>query len=263
MAGPVVVTLDIETAPLDVYTWGIWEQDVGLDMITQEWSILSYSAKRLGNKRVEFHYTGNRGPDKVRDDRDLCIRLRELLDNADIVVTQNGQAFDIKKINGRLIMHGLGPYSPIRVIDTKLVAKRYFGFTSNRLEWMGRHVNHTARKDKHKKFPGFELWAECLRDNPKAWAEMRRYNSQDVIATEELYLHMRPWIANHPNMAVYANPESRACPRCASTRLQQRGRAMSQSGEYLRWHCQSCGGWSRSKSTLLTAEQRSKFLVGQ
>jgi predicted RNA-binding Zn-ribbon protein involved in translation (DUF1610 family) len=219
-------------------------------MIEEEWSILSFSARWLGEKRVTFRHTGGRGVKLVRDDKPLCGYLWELLDAADIVVTQNGKAFDIKRINARMIMHGMVPYSPIRVVDTKLIAKKHFDFTSNRLAWMSKHVNRDSRKDEHKRFPGFELWAQCLKDNPAAWREMRKYNAQDVIATEELYLHMRPWMTDHPNVAAYGDGAAMACPKCGGRGLQRRGTAVSQTGKYQRYQCVSCGGWARDRKGL-------------
>lgn len=258
--GPKIVTIDIETAPLNVYCWGIWEQNIGLDMVVDEWSILSFSAKWLDRKSVIFRKAGGRGAAKVRDDKQICKELWNILNNADIVVTQNGKAFDIKKINARMLMHGFKPYSPIKIIDTMLIAKRHFGFTSNKLEWMSSKINKHTQKDKHKQFPGFELWAECLKDNPKAWAEMSKYNSLDVIATEELYLHMRPWMEGHPNLAAYHEAETMHCPKCDSSKVQKRGYARTQSGEYLRIQCRDCGGWSRSRYTLNSQEKREALL---
>jgi uncharacterized protein YprB with RNaseH-like and TPR domain len=37
------------------------------------------------------------------DDKDLCGLLHRLMDEADIICAHNGDAFDIKKINSRLI----------------------------------------------------------------------------------------------------------------------------------------------------------------
>ena len=79
-----------------------------------------------------FASTGGRGADKVRDDKPLLKGIRDLLDEADIVIAQNGKSFDVRKVNARLIQHGFQPPSPYRVVDTMLVAKKYFAFTSRR-----------------------------------------------------------------------------------------------------------------------------------
>ena len=254
------LVIDIETAPLESYTWGIWDQNVGLDQIKTEWSILSYAAKWVAGKEVFFNHTGGRGAKKVRDDKPLMADLWNMLDTADIVVAQNGARFDIKKINARLVIHGFGPYSPIRVIDTLSVAKKHFGFTSNKLAWMSKYLTET-KKSEHKKYPGFELWLECLKDNPKAWGEMRKYNIQDVVATEQLYLKQRPWISNHPNAATFNYSEAPQCPKCSSPRLQARGFSVLQAGKYQRFQCQECGGWSRGKDSLHTTDKRKSLQV--
>jgi hypothetical protein len=40
------------------------------------------------------------------------------MDEADIICAHNGDAFDIKKINSRLITNGFKPPSPFKTIDT-------------------------------------------------------------------------------------------------------------------------------------------------
>lgn len=224
-----------------------------------EWSILSFSAKWLGEDEVTYMDTGGRGAKHVRDDRKLLAVLWDILDQADIVVAQNGREFDIKKINARLLQSGYKPYSPIRVVDTYVEAKKHFAFTSNKLAWLSKHLTETE-KLAHKAFPGFELWKECLRDNPRAWHEMKRYNIADTRATEELYLKLLPWIAGHPNLGVYVEAAEPVCPKCASAKLQKRGKSRTQGGEYTRYQCQDCGGWSRGKQAL---KRRGTLLAGE
>lgn len=255
MRKPKILVLDIETAPLKVYTWSLWDENTGLNQIVEEWSILAVCAKWLGKKPM---YRDTRK--SPRNDRKLLLWVRALLDEADIVISQNGQSFDIKKINARLIAENIPPYSPIRQIDTKLVAKKHFAFTSNRLEWLGRHIAKEP-KSSHKKFPGFELWAQCLAKNNAAWEEMKRYNIQDVRATEKLYLKMRPWIAGHPNLNVFSNSDVEKCPKCGSDDLFSNGFRFTQGGKYRRFRCGSCGGWCFGKATQLLKET-TKLLLG-
>lgn len=257
-----VLTLDIETAPIEAYVWGLWEQNVGLDMIKTDWSILSYSAKWLDEKQVMYADTGGKGTNRVRDDKPLMEPIWNLLNTADIVVAQNGKSFDMKKINARMAFHRFGPYSPVRVVDTLSVAKKHFGFSSNKLAFLSEKLTPTC-KSTHKLFPGFSLWKECLADNPKAWAEMKKYNKTDVISTEQLYLAQRPWIDNHPNVAAYSMRSDVTCPKCNSPKLQARGYAVTQSGKYQRYQCQACSGWSKGKLNLLTADKRKSLQVSQ
>lgn len=262
MSGPKILTIDVETSPLESYTWGIWDQNVGLEQIKTEWTILSYAAKWLGKKAMIYEDTGGRGKDKVRDDKPLMKGIRTLLDEADIIVAQNGRRFDVKKINARLIMHGFGPPSPYRVIDTMIEAKRYFAFTSQKLAWTSKYLA-SEQKDEHKKFPGFKLWVACLEDNPAAWAEMKKYNKQDVRSTEEVYLKMRPWISSHPNIGTFLESDKPHCPKCGSDQVIGRNgfRSVKQQGTYKRYQCKKCGGWCRGKLMLLTLGERRNLLV--
>jgi ribosomal protein L37AE/L43A len=258
---PRILTIDIETAPLEGYFWQLFDQNIAINQIKVDWSILSYSAKWLGESKLLYADTGGRGKSKVRDDKKLARAIWALLDEADVVVGQNSKKFDVKKINARMLQHGMLPYSPIRQVDTKIECGRYFGLTSKRLEWMSAVLTDTP-KDKHKEFPGFELWTACLADNPRAWREMKKYNIRDVEATEKVYLRMRPWIATHPNAAVHIQDKEPRCPKCASKDLQRRGFALTQQGSYPRWQCNECGGWARGKTTTLHHSVRKNLLVG-
>jgi DNA polymerase elongation subunit (family B) len=261
MSAPKILTLDIESLPLELYAWGIFDVNASLEQIKTDWSILSYSAKWLDSSKIFYADTMGRGKNKVRDDKCLMSHLWELLDTADIIIAQNGKKFDIKKINARLITHGYGPYSPVRVIDTLLAVRRNFGFSSNKLAWLSEYLT-TNKKSDHKNFPGFHLWLQALEDNPEARKELRKYNIQDVITTEELYIKLRPWIDNHPNMGTYKkNNTNHVCPKCSSNKVQKRGLSITQAGQYQRFQCSSCGGWSRDKTTILATENRKALLV--
>lgn len=257
---PKIVTLDIETSPLEAYTWGLWDVTVGLEQIKTEWTILSYAAKWFDDKKIIYKDSGGRGVSKVRDDKHLLSDLWNILDEADWVIAQNGRRFDIKKINARMILLGMKPYSPIRVIDTFEIAKKHFAFTSNKLAWTSKYLTD-APKDDHRNFPGFELWKECLLDNPKAWTEMKKYNCQDTFSTEKYYLKLRPWMKDHPNIGTYADSDIPLCPKCGSTKLQKRGVAVSQTTRYHRFQCTDCGGWSRAKIMLTSLKQRRTSLM--
>jgi|ERR1700722_3512333 len=257
-----ILVIDIETAPLELYAWGIWDVNASLDQIKTDWTILSYAAKWLGKKKVYYADTGGRGVKKVRDDKPLMRGLRDLLDEADIVVAQNGKKFDMRKINARLIQHGLKPPSPYRVIDTMLIARKYFAFTSQKLKYTSEMLG-VPPKDEHEEFPGFKLWLACLADVKAAWRVMKRYNRQDILSTEHVYLKLRPWMENHPNLGVYSMSTTPVCPNCASAQLVSNGmRVNKQQGAYRRVHCLSCGAWSREKVTLLPIEKRKSMLVG-
>lgn len=256
MTAPKIVTLDIETFPNLVYTWGLFKQMVGINQIVRDWSVASMCWKWLGDKKT--HYIDCEAD--PTNDRLILDQCWAVLDNADIVVGQNSKHFDIRKLNARFIEAGMPPPSPYKQVDTMTAARSVAMFTSNRLEWLSKHLTDVP-KDKHKAFPGFDLWSECLKGNPKAWAAMRKYNPIDVRATEKLYLKLRPWIVSHPNVAILVNDGKAHCPKCGSTKLQKRGHYTTQVGVYNRFRCGGCGGWSRDRYTQNTIEQRRLLLA--
>lgn len=254
-----ICTLDIETSPILAYVWGLFKQFVGLNQIHTDWSILSFSYKWLGEKKVYHHNTGGRGVAKVRDDTALLKLLWKVLDEADIIIAQNGVKFDVKKINARFIMAGMPPPTPYKVVDTMLEARSIAAFTSNKLAWLSDVLTDTP-KSEHKEFPGFELWTECLADNPRAWKAMQKYNDIDIRGTEGVYLKLRPYIIGHPNVAAYNDSETVQCPKCGSDHMQMRGKVRTQTGEYQRYQCGSCAGWSRTRYTQNTRAKRASLL---
>jgi hypothetical protein len=191
-------------------------------------------------------YHDQRGKKDIENDKELTTILHNLLDEADIVVTHNGKQFDIKRINERIVIHGMRPPSSYKQVDTKVLAKNKFGFASNKLEHLANKLCTKNKKLKHSEFPGHELWTECLKQNPKAWNEMKKYNIADVLTLEELFLKLRPWDTSI-NFGVYLDG---ACS-CGSTKFHRNGFTYTNSGKYQRYSCAACGAEHRDSKNVL------------
>ncbi len=256
-AHPKVLVYDIETAPLLGYVWGLWENNVALNQIHSDWHILSWSAKWLGDGPDKVMYMDQRNAKNIEDDSTLLMGIWKLLDEADVVITQNGKNFDQKKLNARFIMQGFQPPSSYKHIDTKQIASKIFKFSSNKLEYMSDKLNVTYKKQKHEKFSGFELWSECLKGNLEAWKEMEKYNKYDVLALEELYHKLIPW-DNSINFNVYHDQETNVC-KCGSTSFIKNGYYYTSNGKYQRHRCKGCGAETRDKENLFSKEKRASL----
>ena len=252
MNGPKILTADIETLPLQTYNWSLFDEPRALDKLVQDWAVFSAAAKWLGDKRVQYMDTQHAA--SPSDDRELMLWLRELLDEADIVVGQNVQKFDMRKIRARMIHHGLKPFREPEIVDTMLMAREVAAFTSNKLEYLSTLTDE--QKSKHTRYPGFALWLGVMNNDAGAWAECKRYNKQDVVATEKLYLLLRPWARKHPNLAHYYNDSARRCPRCGSLHLQPTVELHRGVSTYQGYVCDDCGGHSRSRFTMNTKDKR-------
>lgn len=249
---PKVLLFDIETAPNKMMGWGLWNQNFGLNQIESEWFCLSFAAKWLGSEEVM--YTDMRGIVSTEDDTHILDALWKLFDEADILIGQNSKAFDVKKMNARWILNGYQPPSPYKQIDTLDIAKRNFSFTSRKLEWMTDKLCEN-KKLTHGKFAGFELWKECLLDNPDAWQEMEDYNRMDVVSLEELYLKMAAWDDKHVNFNLYNDIAEHVC-RCGSTRLKEDGFAYTGVSKFQQYRCLDCGTTTRGRENLFSKEKR-------
>ena len=249
-----ILLLDIETAPTLAYVWGLWKQNVGQEQIFDRGYLLSCSMKWLGEP--EIFYAENR----VENDYKLTEIILQFLEEADYVIAHNGRKFDIPFIKARAVVNGLPAPSPFKIIDTLEIAKKEFLFTSNSLEALANELK-CAPKMKSRKFNGFSLWLGCLKGNEDAWAEMRKYNEQDVTTLEEVYYKLRPWYSNHPNITVEdeLTPTFR-CPKCGSDEIHLRGYIYTTSGKYHKYVCLECGGWSRERYTNNSLEVRKTIL---
>ena len=136
LLGPKVLIYDIETAPIVAHVWSLWKNDVGLNQIQSDWHLLSWSAKWLDDPPSKIMYADQRAKRNIQDDKKLLKGIWDLLNECDIVITQNGKKFDQKKLNARFILNGFQPPSSYKHIDTCEIARRHFAFTSNKLQYL-------------------------------------------------------------------------------------------------------------------------------
>jgi len=230
-----IILFDIETTALVSRTWGIFDQNI--IKVVEEWKILCFSYKKLGEKKVYVESLRN------QDEKSLVKKLHTVLNSADIVIGHNQDRFDIRKSNAKFIEYGLPPTPDYHKIDTLKVARKYFAFTSNRLNDLGQFLG-VGEKVKH---PGFEMWEGCERGEKKWWDLMTKYNKNDVVLLEQVYYKLFPWIRNHPSVTVLDNKEH-SCPSCGSDKLQKRGYGFTRIGKYQRYQCNNCHAWSKGKT---------------
>ena len=254
---PKIGYLDIETAPKLAYVWQFFKANIGVKQVREHGHIMSFSWIWNDDNDDKVIYYENR----TQDDVDITAKLLALLDEADVVIGQNSDRFDLPTINGRALVAGLKPPSPYKTVDTCLVARKEFGFPSNSLEYLTTVLKTKHRKLTHAKYPGFELWLACMQGDEEAWKEMREYNIVDTLSVRDVYKAMRPWVRNHANLAVHIESDEHVCPKCGSDRLHRRGYAYTNVGKYIRFQCTDCGGWSRTRYTEYPKEKAKSLLT--
>jgi DNA polymerase elongation subunit (family B) len=241
------LVLDIETSPMEAFVWNRKDVQIALNQIKEEWSVMSWGAKWWGDHPSKVMYQSTSKEKNPRDDRKILRALRDLIDQADILVTQNGEQFDARKLNARFILLGIRPPSPYRHFDTYKLIHRVAAMTSSSLEYLTGKLNTKYKKLAHKKYPGMELWKECLKGNQDAWKEMKKYNIHDVLSTEELAGGLIPWAPeSFPKFwADEGIQNDRLCKNCGQAKLQNNGYRFSNDKRYHRKYCYGCGSWSK------------------
>ena len=238
-----ILCIDIETAPNTAHVWGLFNQNIGINQITLTGRVLCFAAQwvRPARSKVEFWSEYEHGTEV------MLRRAHELLDEADAVVSYNGQRFDMPTLNREFLKFSMAPPAPYQHIDLLRVARKHFRFASNKMDHLLKELG-LGKKVRH---PGHELWVRCMEGEPKAWRLMERYNRGDIRGTVRLYNKLLPWIDTHPNHALYMkDPERPVCTNCGSTKVHARGEQHTKVAIYHRYQCTSCNTWLRGRYRL-------------
>ncbi len=234
---PQIAFIDIETAPIKAYAWQMFETNL-LHVIEPTY-LLSYAIKRPGQKQVTTRalcdYPGYAS--NMTSDHALLGDLWHDLDEHDIFIAHNGDSFDFKKINARLVALGYPPPRPYKTIDTLKIARRHFKFDSNKLDNLGRYLG-VGRKVPH---TGKDLWLGCMAGDAKSWRTMKRYNAGDVTLLEDVYEKLKPWASAHPDLTAYSGVCG--CPVCQSRHVTRKGFKINRTRKVQQFQCQECAHW--------------------
>lgn len=222
---------DLETTPILGYVWRAYEDN--LLSVEQDSNLLAV-AWCFNSKRIHVCST------REYKEKELVKKLWELMDEADVIVAQNGDRFDIKVANTLFQKYGLQPPSPYKTVDTLKMAKKYFRFTQNKLDYLAEKL-----LGERKLQTDYGLWKDCMAGNEKALRKMERYCRHDVRLLVGVYHKLKPWHTGHPNTNLYKE-STHKCPVCGGN-TQKRGFMYTRVGVYQRYQCTSCGAWSKGE----------------
>lgn len=217
---PKVLLFDIETSRVNIES-SVWPDQVrkpvylGQKAVKEDWYMLSWAGSWLFSG-VAFGDIIKPAEAKSRDDKRVSKSLHKVIKQADIVITHNGNHFDIKKINWRFLVHGLEPAQRYQSIDTLAKCRQVFGVTSLAMDFLCRQLGYDQ-----KHHTDYGLWEACEGGDKDALTRMYNYNKNDVFMLEDLYLRTRGWYKSHPSMSYLLDMyqpleiDEHRCPRCA------------------------------------------------
>lgn len=194
---------DIETSPNIGFFWRPgYKLQISHDNIIHERAIICICHKWEGQKRVH-HLEWDNGCDKK-----LVEDFMKVAAEADELIAHNGDRFDLKWFNGRVLMHGLDPMPTAKTVDTLKIAKKHFALNSNRLDYLGKILLGHGKIE-----TSYGMWKDIVLKNcPKAMAKMVKYCKMDVSLLEEVYNELKRFEVPKSHVGVMDGNEKWTCP---------------------------------------------------
>lgn len=253
---PRILIGDVECSCNISYHFGRRKVFIKPEQVEKEPYLLSFAGKWLDNPAI-ISYKLSDYPtfDSDYSNDELLTRdLHSLLDKCDIFIAHNAN-FDNGWMNQRFVVHGLTPPSPFKLIDTLKTLRKQFSLPSNTLKAACQYFGLEHQKLDNS---GIELWIRCMNGDREAFNEMETYNIGDILALEGLYLKIRPWIYNHPNVGLLfkdTTPTPR-CVKCGSEHLiyNTEHSAYTSLSEFNILTCCNCGSHNRTRNNLRNKE---------
>jgi len=224
---------DIETSPNIGFFWSSgYKLNIPHDNIIQERAVICVCYKWEHEKQTQY-LTWNNG-----DDRELLEKFMQIMDSADEVVGQNSDNFDIKWLRTRCLSHGIQAQPEYQSVDTYKLAKKYFRFNSNKLDYMSSFMGFG-----NKLHTGYDLWKKIVLNNDqKAMNQMVKYCKKDVLLLEKVHNKMKNYVKHKTHVAIVEGQTKLDCPECSSTNTRFNGNRVSAAGiKSKKLQCQNCG----------------------
>lgn len=236
-----ILHMDIERSPVIATIWGLWDLRVGIDQLLGDSEVLCCAMSWDDSKEVVFVSKWNNGR------KNMLRRIHKMMSEADVIVTYNGDAFDLKVLNMEFALYDLGAPAPYKSVDLLKTVRKRFKLTSNKLDYALRYFKLGQKM----KTPGHQLWLDVMDGKKEAQEIMRKYNLHDVTEMKKLFHFLHGWgIIGMPNRAVYAGED--VCPECGGNHYHKRGVRVVNMLTYQRFHCLNpeCGHWFQGTKAL-------------
>jgi uncharacterized protein YprB with RNaseH-like and TPR domain len=132
---------------------------------------------------------------RTSDEKALLLKLVMRLESYDVMVTWNGRSFDVPFLTTRLMKHELDPRPILRKshIDLADVVKSRLRLTFTYLD----HVCDFFQIDRKKGPMGLDvphLYVRALEGDRKAAASIREHCLDDLRATRQVFLRLKPLV---------------------------------------------------------------------
>jgi len=265
LKSPKILLIDIETAPAHGRFWQPFKTTIQHFQVTKPWFIICWAAKWFGEVDVISDCVTPQEA-LMRSDARISKSIWGLVNEADVLIAHNLVRFDKRKLFARFIQNGLPKPRDSRVIDTLTQAQKHFAFLYHKLDYLNK-IFSLRMKDE----TDYQLWVDCeggnedepltLHEHQEALNYMMKYNKSDILALEDLYVQLRPWMTSHPNLGLYVDDNDPMCPHCLSKDLEEDGEYRTDVSVFPAYRCNSCGALPRGRKSKVSVEKRKGLLI--
>lgn len=241
-----ILAVDLETAPNILFNWHLRQRFHHHDAIIQEQSILCGAWADI--REPDVVYTTQVDVRDPYNDEAVVRLLAEEWADADVLLYQNGDKFDWRFLQARMLKYRIPPMPPVMTVDTLKILKKEFFLNAYGQDYVSKFLGRQGKVDTKA-----EWWYNIC--NPWSPEKVRReylekmvyYNTEDVNELVQMYHDIRPYATRHPAFNLIAGVED-GCPTCTSTNLRTNPSWVhhSTTRSYQRYRCDDCGAWCRS-----------------
>lgn len=217
-----VLHLDIETSPCLVYSYPLRDAYIAENQIVVEPKVTSIAYMSENLKEcfsVEWDWLGDivinqHGVTGGGDDTAMLEAFGKIVSDADLIIGQNSDSFDMKILQWRMNVLRLQPIEHLLSIDTLKMSRKVFRPPSHKLNHRS-SVYGFGGKIKQ----DMDDCMDVARGHVQKQALRVKYNVKDVVDTRKVFWHELPYyqlpIGIRRMLEDYIKEEKPFCLRCA------------------------------------------------
>lgn len=240
---------DLENSLMEGRFFRVRDENIPPHRITKHSHLLSIAWAFNDEEPQSLRMT----PEDVKTGNDLAlvVKMIEVINEADVIVTYNGKRFDWGVLATRALAYGLPPLKKVAHIDLFQDTKT-FRFPSRSMQAVSMYLGLDGKIATS----GGMLWERCADwwnydDCEEALEKMEIYNRQDIVATRDLHYRLQGWgtsvnVGNVINQLT--EDDSLRCVHCGSDDISQMNKVtVTASSSFPLYRCneKDCRGVSR------------------
>lgn len=243
--------LDIETSPNIVMSWRIgYKINLSHDNILHERAVICACWSWDGEDEVHFSHW-----DKDQNDRAVLEPLIKAMEEADEIVYQNGDRFDLPWVKTRCLWHKILTRPSYKTVDTLQWARKNFYFNSNKLDYIAQFLGVGGKLKTE-----FGLWKSIVLDkDAKALKRMVVYCQNDIVILKKVWKRLSEVMPHKTHAGVLAGKDKWTCPRTGSTNVHTSKTRVTANGTIqYEMHCKDSGCYYTIGATAHAAYKAAK-----